>query len=157
MVNMMTQKIGNVINPLTNHTDNSYQQLATQMGRIADFFGGPQPKIWPLRTIQHVEVNPNERIPNIGGVANNPIQQQPIVQQQPVVQQPLIQQPVVQQPIQQVPLGGVEGNVGQNNANVVMVQRNQDPDKVVRRVQQNNLGGKIILQMLWSIFWSKMV
>ena len=158
MVNMMTQQIGNAINPLINHTNNSNQQLATQMGRIADFFGGPQPQIRPLPIIQHVEVNPNEGIPNIGGVANNPIQQQPIVQQQlkvqqqPIVQQPLIQQPVVQQPIQQAPVGGAEGNVGRNNINVFMVQRNQHPDQVVRRVQQNNLGGKIILQMLWSRF-----
>ena len=81
MVNMMTQQIGNAINPLINHTNNSNQQLATQMGRIADFFGGPQPQIRPLPIIQHVEVNPNEGIPNIGGIANNPIQQQPIVQQ----------------------------------------------------------------------------
>jgi hypothetical protein len=72
---MITQQVGNVIN----HTNNSYQQLATQMGRIAYFFGGPQPKIRPLPIIQNVEVNPNEEIPNIGGVANNPIQQQPIV------------------------------------------------------------------------------
>src|ERR1044072_161586 len=120
------------------------------MGRIADFFGGLQPQIRPLSIIHHAEVNPNEGIPNIGGVANNPIQQQPIVQQQlkvqqqPIVQQPLIQQPVVQQPIQEVPVGGVEGNVGRNNVSVVMVQRNQDPDQVVRRAQQNNLGGKIM-------------
>src|ERR1044072_3838852 len=83
MDNMMTQLIDNVINPLIDHTNNSCQQLATQMGRIADFFGGPQPQIRPLPTIQHVEINPKEGIPNIGRVANNQIQQQPIVQQQP--------------------------------------------------------------------------
>src|ERR1044072_642403 len=109
--------------------------------------------------IQHVGVNPNEGTPNVEGIVNNPIQhqpivhQQPIVQQQPIGQQPLIQQPVVQQPIQQVPVGGVEGNVGRNNANVLMVQKNKDPDQLVRRIQQqNNLGGKIIFQMLWSKF-----
>ena len=95
--------------------------MTHQNGRITDFFGDPQPQIRHLPMIQQVEVNLNEGVPNNGGIANNPIQQ-------PAVQQPIVQQPMVQQPEQQVQLGGVEGNVGRNDANVILVQRNQDPD-----------------------------
>src|ERR1044072_5954858 len=45
MVNTLTQQIGDVFNPLINNTDNTYQLLAQQMGRIADFFGTPPPLI----------------------------------------------------------------------------------------------------------------
>jgi hypothetical protein len=36
MVNMLTQQTVTVLNPLIHNTNNSYQMLATQMGRIAD-------------------------------------------------------------------------------------------------------------------------
>jgi hypothetical protein len=52
MVNMLTQQIGTMFNPLIQNTNQSYQVLATQMGRIADFFGGPQlPVQQPLQRI----------------------------------------------------------------------------------------------------------
>ena len=51
LVYMMTQQICNVFNPLIHNTSNSYQQLAHQMGRIADFFGAPQPQVQPLPII----------------------------------------------------------------------------------------------------------
>ena len=39
--------------------------------------------------------------------------------------------------------GGVRENVGRNDGEVIIVQRNQDPYQVVRRVEQNNnFGGK---------------
>lgn len=38
MVNMLTQQIGTVFNPLIQETDNSYLTLSDKMGRIADFF-----------------------------------------------------------------------------------------------------------------------
>ena len=41
MVNMLTQQIGTVFNPLIQNTNQSYQLLANQMGRIVDFFGAP--------------------------------------------------------------------------------------------------------------------
>jgi len=43
MVNLLTQKIGTVYNPLIQNTNQSYQALATQMGRIAYFFAPLQP------------------------------------------------------------------------------------------------------------------
>jgi hypothetical protein len=42
MVNMLTQHISIVFNPLIHNTNNNYQILANQMGRIADFFCTPQ-------------------------------------------------------------------------------------------------------------------
>lgn len=41
MINMLTQEIGTVFNPLIQNTKHSYQQLTQQMGRIVDFFGTP--------------------------------------------------------------------------------------------------------------------
>ena len=54
MVNMLTQQIGTMFNPLIQNTNQSYQVLATQMGRIADFFGAPQVPNQPVPQIQNV-------------------------------------------------------------------------------------------------------
>jgi hypothetical protein len=43
MVNMLTQQIGTIFNPFIQNTSQSYQALATQMGRIADFFNPVKP------------------------------------------------------------------------------------------------------------------
>jgi hypothetical protein len=45
MVNLLTQQMSTVFNPLIQNTNDSYQMLAHQMGRIADFFGTPQPPL----------------------------------------------------------------------------------------------------------------
>lgn len=42
IVNMLTQQIGTMLNPLIQNTIQSYQQLAHQVGRSADFLGLPQ-------------------------------------------------------------------------------------------------------------------
>ncbi|XP_045788321.1 uncharacterized protein LOC123883528 [Trifolium pratense] len=105
MVNLLTQQMGTVFNPLIQNTNESYQMLAFQMSRIADFFGTPPP---PPRV--------------------NPIT--PQVNQMP---QLVNQNPPVMNPNPQV--------VHQNPP-VVMVRRNQDPDEVVREVQNNNLLGQ---------------
>src|ERR1044072_4908780 len=121
MVNTLTQQIGDVFNPLITNTNNSYQLLAQQMGRIADFLGAPLPHNRAVPLVQ-----PNTRGSNQGVPINN-----------------LVQQPqMVQQPVQQVAQFLVEGNAGLNNPPVVVVQRNEDPDQVVRRVQQQNFGGQ---------------
>ena len=41
MVNLLTQQISTVFNPLIRDTTRSYQALTTQMGRITDFFAPP--------------------------------------------------------------------------------------------------------------------
>jgi hypothetical protein len=38
MVNLLTQEIGTMCDPLIQNTNQGYQTLATQMGRIIDFF-----------------------------------------------------------------------------------------------------------------------
>jgi len=43
MVNLFTQQIGTMFNPLIQSKNQSYQALATQMGRISDFFIPLQP------------------------------------------------------------------------------------------------------------------
>ena len=53
MVNLLTQQIGTVFNPLIRDTNRSYQALTTQMGRIADFFAPPQPIYQPVTQIQN--------------------------------------------------------------------------------------------------------
>jgi hypothetical protein len=45
MVNMLTQQIVTVFNPLIQNTNQSYQALVTQMGRIADLFSPIQVRI----------------------------------------------------------------------------------------------------------------
>ena len=55
MVNMLTQHIGTMFNPLIRDTHNSYLAISDQMGRIADFFGAP-----PRRNVQIPQV-PNPR------------------------------------------------------------------------------------------------
>lgn len=48
MVNTLTQQMGNIFSPLIRNTNQSYQQLATQMSRIVDFFGASQMPIQPI-------------------------------------------------------------------------------------------------------------
>jgi len=47
MVNMVTQQIGTVINPLIQDSNKSYQPLSVQMERMADFFGAPAARSMP--------------------------------------------------------------------------------------------------------------
>ena len=57
MVNLLTQQIGTMFNPLIQSTNQSYQALATQMGRIEDFFASPQTvhqRIHQIQNIPHV-------------------------------------------------------------------------------------------------------
>jgi len=53
MVNLLTQQIGTVFNPLIRDTNRSYQALATQMGRISDFIAPPEPVYQPGTQIQN--------------------------------------------------------------------------------------------------------
>jgi len=47
-VNMVTQQIGTIINPLIRDTNNSYQAMSTQMERISNFFGAPPARNIPV-------------------------------------------------------------------------------------------------------------
>ncbi|CAJ2679325.1 unnamed protein product [Trifolium pratense] len=68
MVNLLTQQIGTVFNPLIQNTNESYQMLAFQMSRIADFFGTPPP---PPR------VNPITPQVILPAMSSTPVQQRP--------------------------------------------------------------------------------
>ncbi|CAJ2646962.1 unnamed protein product [Trifolium pratense] len=114
MVNTLTSQLGTILNPLINNTNNNYQLLAHQMGRIADFFGTPampNQNLQPIRNQAHVQ---NQGFPNEDEVPNN--RAPPVVQEEPPVQ--MVNQ--VQDP------------------GIVLVNRNQNADEVVRNVQRNN-------------------
>ena len=53
MVNLLTQQIGTVFNPLIRDTNRSYEALTTQMRKIEDFFAPPQPVYQPITQIQN--------------------------------------------------------------------------------------------------------
>lgn len=48
MVNLLTQEMGIIFNPLIQNMNNSYQQLVTQMTQIVDFFGTLQTQVRPI-------------------------------------------------------------------------------------------------------------
>ncbi|WJX34091.1 hypothetical protein P8452_22239 [Trifolium repens] len=134
MVNMLTQQIGTVFNPLIQNTNQSYQLLANQMGRIADFFGAPQAHNQQVPQVQNVvplqiAQAPNNAMMLAPNNVVNPINQ--IQQPGPVVE------PQVQIQAQQQALPQVEQNPG-----IVLVNRNQNADDVVRNVQNNNFAGQ---------------
>jgi hypothetical protein len=87
MVNMLTTQIGTVFNPLIQNTNDSYQMLAYQMSRIADFFGTPPPPrlnqpvrqpIMPVAPV--VQVNQGQ-IPNI---RDEPLNHEEVEQNPPI-------------------------------------------------------------------------
>jgi hypothetical protein len=77
MVNLLTQQIDTVFNPLIQSTNQSYQTLATQMGRKTDFFAPPQPVYQQIPQIQSIP-----RIQNIPQIKNT----QPLQVVEPMVQ-----------------------------------------------------------------------
>jgi hypothetical protein len=65
----LTKQIDTTSNPLIQNANQSYQLLATQMGRMIDFFGVPQvpnqqiPQIQNVAPIQNAPVPNNDMIP----------------------------------------------------------------------------------------------
>lgn len=91
MVHTITQQIRNMFSPLMENKNRNYQQLAHQMGRIADFFNAsPTP----------LTLAPN--IPQGDNPSENRV---------------------------------VENNQGIKGLDIVLVQRNQDVDQVIRQVR----------------------
>jgi hypothetical protein len=79
MVNLLTQQIGTVFNPLIQTTNQGYQALATQIGRIAYFFTPSQTVYQQIPQIQNI---PQAQI-------TRPVQIiEPIVQRQQPVPRP---------------------------------------------------------------------
>ncbi|WJX94328.1 hypothetical protein P8452_75757 [Trifolium repens] len=123
MVNLLTQQIGTVFNPLIQNTNDSYQMLAYQMGRIADFFGTATPQTQPRIN----QVAPQMILPAMSATTLNP---------RPTYVAP--QFTPNQEPIQMAQEEYQYQNEVNQQPPVVMVQRNQDADEVVRNVQNNN-------------------
>lgn len=73
MVNMLTQQIGTVFNPLIQNTNWSYELLANQMGLIVDLFGASQAQGRPTPPIQNAR--PMETHNNEGALVNQQQQQ----------------------------------------------------------------------------------
>ncbi|KAK2388886.1 hypothetical protein QL285_062523 [Trifolium repens] len=116
MVNLLTQQIGTVFNPLIQNTNDSYQMLAYQMGRIADFFGTPPPQTQPRIN----QVAPQMILPAMSAT--------------PLHRRPTYVAPQVtpnQEPIQMAQEEYQYQNEVNQQPPVVMVQRNQDADEVV--------------------------
>jgi len=68
MVYLLTRQIGTVFNPLIQSTNKIYQALATQMGRIANFFAPPQPIYQQIPQIQNI---PRIKILNLYKLSNS--------------------------------------------------------------------------------------
>ena len=104
MVNLLTQQIGTVFNPLIRDTNRSYQALTTQMERIVDFFARPQLVYQPVTQIQNQQ---SLRL----------LEQ--MVQRQQLVPQPQLVEPAIQ-----------------GHPEVILIDRNDNADEVVRNVRQ---------------------
>jgi hypothetical protein len=112
MVNLLTTQIGTVFIPLIQNTNESYQMLAYQMSRIADFFGTPPP---PPRLNQPVR----QTIMSAAPAAQINQRQTPVVHDEPQYHEEVEQNPPV-----------------------VLVNRNQNADEVIRNVQNDNFAGQ---------------
>jgi hypothetical protein len=60
MVNLATQQMSAVINPLIGDINKSYQALSTQIEQITNFFGAPPMRNMPVP--QNVNVRPAENL-----------------------------------------------------------------------------------------------
>ena len=87
MVNMVTQQVTMVINPLIKETNSSYQALSQQMGRIADLLGAPQVRITPA--VRNTNARQRE------APVEEPINQVPENQAQPEIPEEPIRIPVM--------------------------------------------------------------
>lgn len=113
---ILTQQIGTMFNPLIQTTNQVYQALATQMGRITDFF---TPSTNCLSQIPHIQITPQAQI-------TRPVQiVESMVQRQHHVPRPQPVEPMVQAQLE-----------------VILVGRNRDALEVVRNVQQQNFGAQ---------------
>ncbi|XP_050898024.1 uncharacterized protein LOC127104928 [Lathyrus oleraceus] len=117
MVNTITQQMGTIFNPLIQNTNQSYQQLATQINRIVDFFGAPPAQVRPVVQLQVVRQVRNERVALEENMINQGQQFMPQVVEQEMPRE--VECPPV-----------------------IMVNQNHDADQVVHQVQQGNILGE---------------
>ncbi|XP_050875892.1 uncharacterized protein LOC127079548 [Lathyrus oleraceus] len=106
MVHVLTQQMGTILRPLMQDSTQSYQQLATQMTRIEDFIGAPRAQVR-----QTPPPPPRPEIPT---------------RHEETVDETIEQE---HQEVKSIP------RVAQRPP-IVLVNRNHDPDHVVRQVRQ---------------------
>ena len=106
MVYMLTQQLGTILRSLIQDSTQSYQQMATQMTRIRDFLGAPRAQ---------VRQNPPP-----------PPQPETSVRQDEMADETVKHE---YQEVKQIP------KVARRPL-VVLVNRNQDPDHMVRQIRQ---------------------
>ena len=86
MVNLVTQQICVIINPLIQDTNKSYQALSVQMERMADFFGAPAAQNTPVSQNLNARSVENPAVCQINQVLENQAQPQRI--QRPAQEEP---------------------------------------------------------------------
>jgi len=113
MVNMVTQQIGAIINPLIQDSNKSYQALSVQMERMADFFGAPAARNALAPRNLNAGPTKNPTVGQINQVSENRAQPQRV-------------QPPAQEEPETVP---------------IVVNWHQDVDQVVMQARRNNYEG----------------
>ena len=103
MVNMVTQQIGAVINPLIQDSNKSYQVLSVQMERMANFFGPPAARNMPVSQNLNAGSTENPTVGQINQEHENRVQPKRV-------------QPPAQEELEAVP---------------IVVNRHQDADQLV--------------------------
>ncbi|KEH41558.1 hypothetical protein MTR_1g052285 [Medicago truncatula] len=85
MVNLVTQHVGTVINPLIGDTNNSYQPLSLQMERIANFLGAPLVRVIPATQNANARQRENHVEEQVNQVPGSQAQEvQPAIPEEPV-------------------------------------------------------------------------
>lgn len=118
MVHMLTQQMGTILRPLIQDSTKSYQQMETQMTRIGDFLRAPRAQI-------HQNPPPPPRL------------------ETPVRQEEMENETVEHeyQEVEQIPRVA-------RRPHVVLVNRNQDPNHVVRKIRQEAATGEQNLEAI---------
>ncbi|XP_050896339.1 uncharacterized protein LOC127103095 [Lathyrus oleraceus] len=118
MVHMLAHQMGTILRPLIQDSTQSYQQLATQMIRIGDFFGAPRAQVRHNPT-----PHPRPKTP---------------FRQEEMTKDALEQE---YQEFEHIPRVA-------RRPPVVLVNRNQDPEQVVRQVRHDATVGEQNLEAI---------
>ncbi|XP_050898411.1 uncharacterized protein LOC127105285 [Lathyrus oleraceus] len=118
IVHMLTQQIGTILRPLIQDSTQSYQQLETQMTRIRDFLGVPRA----------------------------PVRQNPTPPPQP--ETPVRQEEMMDDTVEQEYQEFEQILRVARRPPVVLVNKNQDPDHVVRQIRHEAAAGEQNLEVI---------
>ena len=114
MVHTLSQTMGEIFQPLIQNTTQTNQMMTAQMARIAEFMGMPTPVQYQN---QVVEMREN-------------------AQQVNPVNPELVEPPREEPPRKQIPI------LKEEEPRMVLVNRNQNVDRVVNQVRRNNIAAE---------------